>query len=288
MRVDVQEPEPRMLPRVRLDGPERYRVIASDRPDDLATREQKLDGRADPPVHPLHVRVHAFRRGDERGIAVRPSARHHVRGSGPRGEVPGTHVGGIVEHGDPRLVRLPRLHVVEVDLAARAQDRRRPLRRSAAVADGCLERHGNEYYRCLLWSVRQTENAAVFRGGRARIESAHGSSSGNSSRTILGRTAVARRSAASCARAPRCSRWTRRPRMSSFFKECSQPVSSVTVTWYPKLVRESARTTLVKCAPASRRWIGWAQRSGQGSAAAFGSSFNCAATSAWQHGTTAT
>ncbi len=69
------------------------------------------------------------------------------------------------------------------------------------------------------------------------------------SRIALGRTPVCASRASSRTRASRFSPRIFRPRISSFFKLCSQPVSSVTVTWYPWASSSRARMTLVRWDP---------------------------------------
>src|SRR3990167_8881594 len=74
--------------------------------------------------------------------------------------------------------------------------------------------------------------------------------------------------------------------MSSFFIECSQPTSSVAVTWYPCDSSNRQRSTLVRWLPNSRAWIGCRQISESGVLPNdwFLYLFNMAATSAWQQG----
>src|SRR5512140_2381552 len=149
------------------------------------------------------------------------------------------------------------------------------------AVDGCVHGAGKI---CTAPRVRQgprpsLTGAPLYRGGSGTIPS---------TLTSFGATPACASSSSRRPRASRLSLWTRRPRMSSFLSECSQPVSSVTVTWYPYASSASARTTFVRCEPNSRRCHGWAKSGRSTGDADARDSLSCCATSAWQHGTTAT
>src|SRR2546428_2541681 len=103
VRIEVQDAEPWMLFRMRRDGPEGDAVISPDGPDDLPPRQPVRAGIVHPRVHLPRDRVHGGRvpRGRRRERRLR-------------------------QHGDPRLVRLARLQIPEIDLPAPPQDPRPP------------------------------------------------------------------------------------------------------------------------------------------------------------------
>ena len=146
MRIDLQHPEP-PAPRRRRDAAPRDRVIASDHADDLPRRELGRHELPHPLHHPLGQRVHSRRVCA--GLRV------------PGGDrlVVGPHV--QPEHPRPRQPGLGQRRVIQIELRARSPDRRRSLRRPAAVAAGRLPRHREEDHAALRLAVRQPEDAPV-------------------------------------------------------------------------------------------------------------------------------
>lgn len=117
MGVDMQDAEPGMALRERLDGAVGRRVIATDDADNLSLVEPPAHGLVDALVHALAKLVHASEFALEVSVGGRDATGFEDRKrERARRSVPRRNVSFRVQHREAGFVRLACLDVEEVDL----------------------------------------------------------------------------------------------------------------------------------------------------------------------------